>query len=198
MWQNFTEGTRHAMIRAQKAASDRSENIVKPEHLLIGLLAEPHSAAYRLLQGAGVTVSDLAGHLEGILTPGPGRDGTDLRLDPSARRAIDLAWNEARRLRRNYIGTEHLILGILAADTGATGITFRHFALDLDKGRTVVDSLDGFYPSPSLADTGTAAVAYRQAEPGGNESSTRRKELLPGILLGVMFTVVILMLRGCG
>src|SRR5687767_1189460 len=109
MWQHFTEGTKNAIVRAQKAAVDRSENIVKPEHLLIGLVSEDHTNAYRLLQEGGVTVGDLIGHLEAILTPGPGRDDTSLRLDPATKRVIDLARDEAWLLRCQYIGTEHLI-----------------------------------------------------------------------------------------
>jgi ATP-dependent Clp protease ATP-binding subunit ClpA len=207
MWQHFTEGARHAIVRAQRAAHDRSENMVKPEHLLIGLLAETHTEAYRLLQEAGVVVGDLIRHLEGILTPGPGRDGTDLRLDPSARKAIDLAWGEARRQQRSYIGTEHLILGILAADTGATGITFRHFSLDLEKGRYLADTAEQFYPdAPPLAVGSGLAGAIRQHEaesesPGRGETDDAarlRSGLLPVMLLGAAFAVLVMMLRGCG
>jgi ATP-dependent Clp protease ATP-binding subunit ClpC len=198
MWQDFTEGTRKAIRRAARAAHDRSENIVKPEHLLIGLLSETHTDAYRLLKEAGVEVSDLIRHLETILTPGPGRDGSDLRLDPSAKKAIDLAWGEARRLRRNYIGTEHLILGILAADSGATGITFRHFSMDLEKGRYLMDSLDHFYPEPTPSEGAGAAVVMRHAEPDMDETVRRGKHLAPALLLGVMLTIIIMVLRGCG
>jgi ATP-dependent Clp protease ATP-binding subunit ClpC len=198
MWQDFTEGTRKAVIRAQRAAHDRSENIVKPEHLLIGLLSETYTDAYRLLKEAGVEVSDLVHHLETILTPGPGRDGSDLRLDPSAKKAIDLAWSEARRLRRNYIGTEHLILGILAADSGATGITFRHFSMDLQKGRHLVDNLNHFYPEPIPGEGTGTAVVTRHAEPDTDETLRGGKQLVPALLLGIMLTMIIMMLRGCG
>jgi ATP-dependent Clp protease ATP-binding subunit ClpC len=165
----------------------------------MGLLSETHTAAYRLLQDAGVEVAELMRHLESILTPGPGRDGTDLRLDPSAKKAIDLAWTQARRLQRNYIGTEHLILGILAADSGATGITFRHFSVDLEKVRHFIDSVDSFYVEAPVASAGSGfAAAARQAEPDRKEPEHLRRELLPGILIGVIFTVIIMMLRGCG
>ncbi|MES2464262.1 MAG: Clp protease N-terminal domain-containing protein [Armatimonadota bacterium] len=200
MWQYFTEGTKKAIIRAQRAANDRSENIVKPEHLLIGLLSETHTDAYLLLQEAGVVVDDLVSHLESILTPGPGRDNSDLRLDPSAKKAIDLAWMEARRLHRNYIGTEHLILGILAADTGATGITFRHFSLDLEKGRYLVETVEDVYPDVSLGDAAEAGpvVAARQTETDGLELLGYRKGPMPGLIFAVVFIVLIMALRGCG
>lgn len=198
MWQRFTEGTKNAIFRAQRAAKDRSENLVKPEHLLIGLLADTDTVAYRLLQESGVPVGDLMRHLEDILTPGPGRDDSDLRLDSAARKAIDLAWNEARRLRRNYIGTEHLILGILAADSGATGITFRHFALDLQKGRSLIDTAGQSYPALSQDAGPVLVVAAPLTELGTEEIARRRKELLPMLFLGILFAVLVVMLRGCG
>jgi ATP-dependent Clp protease ATP-binding subunit ClpC len=199
MWQRFTEGTKNAIIRAQRDANERSENILKPEHLLIGLLSETHTDAHRLLREAGVVVGDLVGHLESILTPGPGRDGTDLRLDPSAKKAIDLAWDEARRLRRNYIGTEHLILGLLAADCGATGITFRHFSLDLEKGRYLVDTVENFYPDVSPAGAGSGlAAAVRQAEADKPDFHASRNVFLPSLFIGLGFAVLIMLLRGCG
>jgi ATP-dependent Clp protease ATP-binding subunit ClpC len=198
MWQRFTEGTKHAIFRAQKAASDRSENIVKPEHLLIGLLSETDTIAYRLLQEAGIVVGDLVGHLEAILTPGPGRDGTDLRLDPAAKKAIDLAWNEARRLQRNYIGTEHLLLGVIAANSGATGITFRHFDLSLGNARHFIDAVEVWPPIPVAGVEGGLAIAAPQSAPAFEEPVDQRKTLLPGLLLGIVFALLVMMLRGCG
>lgn len=201
MWQRFTEGTIKAIMRAQKAANDRSENLVKPEHLLIGLLAEDGTVAYRLLQEAGVVVGDLTRHLESILTPGPGRDGTALRLDTSAKKALDLALGEAQRQRHNYIGTEHLILGILAADSGATGITFRHFSLDLEKGRYLADSAETFFP-PVPADVGSGVVSTaRQREPDAFTTAMGSRETIPLTLLippVVLLLLMLLMLRGCG
>ncbi len=207
MWQRFTEGTKNAVIRAQRAANDRSENLVKPEHLLIGLLSEESTAAHRLLHEAGVVVGDLVQHLETILTPGPGRDGTELRLDSSAKKAIDLALGEARRQRYEFIGTEHLILGILAADSGATGITFRHFGLDLQKGRYLADSVGTFFPPVLVSAESGVPVAIRQAEREPDApalaSIAERKGTNPATLLAILITPVVLlllllMLRGCG
>ncbi len=199
MWQRFTEGTKEAILRAQRAANDRSENLVKPEHLLIGLLSEDSTAAHRLLREAGVVVGDLTRHLETILTPGPGRDGTELRLDSSAKKAIDLALSEARRQRRQFIGTEHLILGILAVDSGATGITFRHFGLNLQKGRYLADSIETFFPPVPVVVESGASVATRQREPDAPVSATVPKDRFPlGILILPVVLLFLLFLRGCG
>ncbi|MBC8104200.1 MAG: ATP-dependent Clp protease ATP-binding subunit [Cytophagales bacterium] len=193
MWTRFTDRTRRAIFRAQQAASDRSENLVKPEHLLMGLLAETDTTAFQTLSEAGIAPGDLVWHLESILTPGPGRDDTPLRLDPAAKRALELAANEAWQQNRYFIGTEHLLIGLVGEGSGATGITFRYFGLSADRLRAVL--VVPLEPSPLPRDSAAGGepgpVALRYADSGNVEKPDRN--LLTEFLL-VMSALLLLAL----
>ena len=115
MWQRFTERARKAVFYAQEEAGKWNQNQVSPEHLLLGLVREEDSMAARILDHLGVKLEDVRKGVQSRLQPGEDKEGEgkDLQLTPAAKQVIDFAYDEAKRLKDNYIGGEHLLLGIL-------------------------------------------------------------------------------------
>lgn len=123
MWQRFTERARRAVFFAQEEAGRLGETYVSTEHLLLGLIRENDSVAARILDRMGISLSRIRSEIERQVTRGEGRLGQDMQLTPRAKRVIDLAYDEARQLLNNYIGTEHLLLGLMiGADSGAVRV----------------------------------------------------------------------------
>ncbi|MFY7951440.1 MAG: Clp protease N-terminal domain-containing protein, partial [Armatimonadaceae bacterium] len=98
---------------AQEEAARLGENYVSTEHLLLGLVRENDSVAARILDSLGVSLTRIRADIERNVSKGEGRMGPDMQLTPRAKRVIDLAYDEARQLNNNYIGTEHLLLGLI-------------------------------------------------------------------------------------
>src|SRR2546421_1911289 len=122
MWQRFTERARRVVYFAQEEAARFGENSVGTEHLLLGLAREEDSVAGRILIGRlGIPLGNIRSAVEKQISRGPGIVGQDMQLTPRAKQMIDLAYEEARRLNNNYIGSEHLLLGLIMEPEGLGG-----------------------------------------------------------------------------
>ncbi|MEP6756811.1 MAG: Clp protease N-terminal domain-containing protein, partial [Chthonomonadales bacterium] len=141
MWQRFTERARRVVFFAQEEAGRLGENYVSTEHLLLGLVRENDSVAARILDRLGVSLGRIRSEIERQVTRGDGRLGQDMQLTPRAKRVIDLAYDEARQLSNNYIGTEHLLLGLIREGEGLAGRVLAKLGVDLERTRREVMSL---------------------------------------------------------
>jgi len=141
MWQRFTERARRVVFFAQEEAGRLGENYVSTEHLLLGLVRENDSVAARILDRMGVSLGRIRSEIERQVTRGDGRLGQDMQLTPRAKRVIDLAYDEARNLNNNYIGTEHLLLGLIREGEGLAGRVLQKLGVDLERTRREVMSL---------------------------------------------------------
>ncbi len=141
MWQRFTERARKVVFYAQEEAGRLGENYVSTEHLLLGLVRENDSVAARILDRIGVSLGRIRSEIERQVARGDGRLGQDMQLTPRAKRVIDLAYDEARQLNNNYIGTEHLLLGLIREGEGLAGRVLSKLGVDLDRTRREVMQL---------------------------------------------------------
>src|SRR5213083_1645241 len=141
MWQRFTERARRVVFFAQEEAGRLGENYVSTEHLLLGLVRENDSVAARILDRLGVSLGRIRSEIERQVTRGDGRLGQDMQLTPRAKRVIDLAYDEARQLNNNYIGTEHLLLGLIREGEGLAGRVLAKLGVDLERTRREVIAL---------------------------------------------------------
>lgn len=135
MWWRFTERARRVVFFAQEEAIRLGENYVSTEHLLLGLVRETDTVAAGILARLGVPPGSIRAEVEKQVTPGDGRTGQDLQLTPRAKRVIDLAYDEARQLENNYIGTEHLLLGLIRESDGLGGRVLQKLGVDLERTR---------------------------------------------------------------
>lgn len=141
MWQRFTERARKVVFYAQEEAQKFGEGYVSTEHLLLGLVRESDSVAARVLEKLGVSLNRIRSEVEKQLPRGDARPNQDMTLTPRAKRVIDLAYDEARNLNNNYIGTEHLLLGLIREGDGLAGRVLSKLGVELEKARREVMTL---------------------------------------------------------
>ena len=138
MWQRFTERARRIVFFAQEEAGKLGENYVSTEHLLLGMLREGDSSAAHALDQMGVTRDSIRDKIEKRITRGNSELGQDMQLTPRAKRVIDLSYDEARAMQNNYIGSEHLLLGLVRECEGMAARVLEELGVDLEKTRAAV------------------------------------------------------------
>jgi Clp amino terminal domain, pathogenicity island component/ClpX C4-type zinc finger len=148
-WQRFTERARRIVFFAQEEAARLGENSVGPEHLLLGLVRENDSVAARILERLGVPLGRIRSDIERQVTRGHGNLGQDMQLTRSGKRVIDLAYDEARQLNNNYIGTEHLLLGLIREGDGLAARVLVKLGADLERTRREVYAMQEGENQPS-------------------------------------------------
>ncbi len=115
----FTPLARNVVVAAQDEARAAGNEVIVPEHLVLGLLAEPDAIAAQVLVRSGLGEPELRGAVAPGL-PAPSAEVPDMvPFDPGAKKVMELTFREALRLGHNYVGTEHLLLGLLELDGGS-------------------------------------------------------------------------------
>ena len=149
MWQRFSERARKAVFFAQEEAQNSGEGYVSSEHLLLGVLREGDSTASRILEALGVSPNRVRVEVEKEMPKGEPKPGQDMTLTPRAKRVIDLAYEEARGLNHNYIGTEHLLLGLIREGQGLAARVLQQLGVDVDRVRAAIRAMpDRTYDQP--------------------------------------------------
>jgi hypothetical protein len=138
MWQRFTERARRVVFFAQEEAARWGEDNVDTEHLLLGLIRESDSVAGRILSRMGIAPDRIREELERQMTRGDGDTIQNKQLTTNAKRVIDLAYDEARQLNNNYIGTEHLLVALIREHDGLASRTLIALGADLQRVRREV------------------------------------------------------------
>lgn len=155
MWARFTENARKVIFYAQEEAQARGQTEVGTEHLLLGLLREEENTACQTLIKMGVDLRKLQETVLKYTSKGQVGQNTFLQLTPRAKQVIDLAYEEARGLNNDYIGTEHLLLGIVREAEGLAAKLLAQFQVDLETARQMVmelqDRQEGDLPPPEEA-----------------------------------------------
>lgn len=141
MWQRFTETARKVIFCSQNEAAKLGEKYVSTEHILLGLTCVEESSAARILERLQIPLRIVRNQVEAQAARGDGRIGQDFQLTPRAKRAIDLAYDEARQLGVNYIGTEHLLLGVVREGNGLGSKVLAALGADLECIRGAVQEL---------------------------------------------------------
>src|SRR6187431_1465226 len=134
----FTERARKVLQLAQEEAQRFNHNYIGTEHLLLGLVREGEGVAARVLENMNVELSKVRTAVEFIIGRGDRPVVGEVGLTPRAKRVIKLAIDEARRLGHNYIGTEHLLLGLVREGEGIAAGVLESLGVSLDKVRSQV------------------------------------------------------------
>ena len=177
MWQRFTERARRVVFFAQEEAGRLGENYVATEHMLLGLVRENDSVAARVLDRMGISLMRVREEIERLVNRGDGRLGQDMQLTPRAKRVIDLSYDEARHLNNNYIGTEHILLGLIREGEGLASRVLAKLEVDLDRARSEIMALqdnEKGYPRPT---------PETSARPAGSESKKSDSKLMTAFAL---------------
>jgi ATP-dependent Clp protease ATP-binding subunit ClpA len=131
----FTERARQVLSRAQEEAQRFQHNYIGTEHLLLGLIRVEDGVAARVLYGLGVELNKVRSAIEFIIGRGDRIVLGEIGLTPRAKKVIELAVDEARRLEHHYIGTEHILLGLVREGEGIAAGALRSLGVNLARVR---------------------------------------------------------------
>ncbi|MBM3248449.1 MAG: ATP-dependent Clp protease ATP-binding subunit [Candidatus Omnitrophica bacterium] len=144
MFNRFTERARKVIILAKEEARRFNHDYIGTEHLLLGLVREGEGVAAAVLQKLGVSLENIRIEIEKLVQPGPSTQVLgDIPFTPRAKKVLELSAEEARSLGHNYIGTEHLLLGLIKENEGVASQVLLNLGLDIEKARNEVMSLLG-------------------------------------------------------
>jgi len=134
-FEKFSERARRSLTYAQEEAQRFNHNYIGTEHILLGLVREGEGVAARVLTNLGVNLNKVRAAVEFIIGRGEKATSGDVGLTPRAKKVIELAVDEARRLNHNYVGTEHLLLGLLREGEGVAGGVLESLGINLERAR---------------------------------------------------------------
>ena len=138
MFERFTEKAIKVIMVAQEEARRLGHNFVGTEQILLGLIGEATGVAAKVLKSMGVTLKDARVEVEKVIGRGSGFVAVEIPFTPRAKRVLELSLEEARQLGHNYIGTEHLLLGLIREGEGVAARVLENLGVDLAKVRTQV------------------------------------------------------------
>ncbi len=144
MFNRFTERARKVIVLAKEEARRFNHDYIGTEHLLLGLIREGEGVAAAVLQKLGLGLEAIRLEIEKLVQPGPSTQiQGDVPFTPRSKKALELAAEEARALGHNYIGTEHLLLGLIREGEGVASQVLLNAGLDLNRVRSEIMELLG-------------------------------------------------------
>ena len=144
MFERFTERARKVIILAKEEARRLNHDYIGTEHILLGLVKEGQGVAAVILQNMNLGLRKIRIEVEKLVKTGPATKIVgDMPFTPKSKKVIELAMDEARSLEHNYIGTEHLLLGLLREGEGIANQVLVNLGLDLNKVRAEIMGLLG-------------------------------------------------------
>jgi ATP-dependent Clp protease ATP-binding subunit ClpC len=138
VFERFTERARQVVVLAQDEARLLKHNYIGTEHLLLGLLREEDSPAWAVLQSLGIELEAVRQRVAEIIGPGESEVTGQIPFTPRAKKVLELSLREAISLGHNYIGTEHILLGIARENDGIASQVMLGFGADADTVREAV------------------------------------------------------------
>jgi hypothetical protein len=141
IFDRFTDRARHVVVLAQEAARARKHHYIGTEHLLLGLLGEPDGLAGRALVALAGSIEAVADAVDGRLEPGTENSPARIPFTPKGKETLEQSMIQTKELGHDYVGTEHLLLGLLAVDDGMAAAVLTELNVDLPAARDKVVEL---------------------------------------------------------
>ncbi|MDO8209353.1 ATP-dependent Clp protease ATP-binding subunit [Conexibacter sp. CPCC 206217] len=172
MFERFTERARQVVVLAQEEARTLKHNYIGTEHILLGLLREEEGLAARVLESLDITVERVRAQVVRIVGSGEEVTSGQIPFTPRAKKVLELALREALSLGHNYIGTEHILLGLVRENEGVAARILLDFDADSEKIRNeVIRMLSGPGGRRQGASSGSGAAAAAGQQGEGKKSS---------------------------
>ena len=163
MFERFTERARQVVVLAQDEARALKHNYIGTEHILLGLLREEEGLAARVLESLDITVEEVRAQVARIVGQGDEVTTGQIPFTPRAKKVLELALREALSLGHNYIGTEHILLGLVRENEGVAARILLDFDADAEKIRNeIIRMLSG--PGRRQGPGGAAAPAGEKSK----------------------------------
>jgi ATP-dependent Clp protease ATP-binding subunit ClpC len=180
VFERFTDRSRRVVVLAQEEARMLNHNYIGTEHILLGLIHEGEGVAARALEAMNISLDSARHRVEEIIGQGQAVPRGHIPFTPRAKKVLELSLREALQLGHNYIGTEHLLLGLIREGEGVAAQVLQELGADLNRVRqTVIQLLSGYTAGsegPSVEGGGemaelTTEVAH-SSEPIGDDAPT--------------------------
>ncbi len=193
MFERFTDRARRVVVLAQEEARLLQHNYIGTEHLLLGLIHEREGVAGRILGEMDVSLDAVRGKITGIVGCGEGAPMGHIPFTPRSKKVLELALREALQLGHNYIGTEHILLGLLREGEGLAAQVLVDLGADLSVARQNVIRMIGpavarpgmrRYPDVARGLSPAQGAARALATPAANMVAGQARRLAQGARVG--------------
>jgi ATP-dependent Clp protease ATP-binding subunit ClpC len=152
MFERFTDRARRVVVLAQEEARMLNHNYIGTEHILLGLIHEGEGVAAKALESLGISLEGVREQVEEIIGQGQTAPAGHIPFTPRAKKVLELSLREALQLGHNYIGTEHILLGLIREGEGVAAQVLQKLGADLNRVRQqVIQLLSGYSSDPSQA-----------------------------------------------
>ncbi|MFF5071305.1 Clp protease N-terminal domain-containing protein, partial [Micromonospora olivasterospora] len=161
MFERFTDRARRVVVLAQEEARMLNHNYIGTEHILLGLIHEGEGVAAKALESLGISLEGVRQQVEEIIGQGQQAPSGHIPFTPRAKKVLELSLREALQLGHNYIGTEHILLGLIREGEGVAAQVLVKLGADLNRVRQqVIQLLSGYQgKEPAAAGTATGEAA---------------------------------------
>ena len=171
MFERFTDRARRVVVLAQEEARMLNHNYIGTEHILLGLIHEGEGVAAKALESLGVSLEAVRAQVEEIIGQGQQAPSGHIPFTPRAKKVLELSLREALQLGHNYIGTEHILLGLIREGEGVAAQVLVKLGADLSRVRQQVIQLLSGYQGPGGSGQGGGARAEQGQAAGVGGSS---------------------------
>ncbi|MFC4124349.1 ATP-dependent Clp protease ATP-binding subunit [Nocardia rhizosphaerae] len=160
MFERFTDRARRVVVLAQEEARMLNHNYIGTEHILLGLIHEGEGVAAKSLESLGISLEGVRSQVEEIIGQGQQAPSGHIPFTPRAKKVLELSLREALQLGHNYIGTEHILLGLIREGEGVAAQVLVKLGADLNRVRQqVIQLLSGYQGKEPVEGTGSRGEA---------------------------------------
>jgi hypothetical protein len=161
VFERFTDRARHVVVLAQAEARMLNHNYIGTEHILLGLIQEGDGVAATALEAMSISLNAARRRVEEIIGQGQTAPTGHIPFTPRAKKVLELSLREALQLGHNYIGTEHILLGLVREGEGVAAQVLKELGADLDRVRqAVIELLSGYTGSGAAAEAAGGTWEY--------------------------------------
>ncbi len=170
MFERFTDRARRVVVLAQEEARLLNHNYIGTEHILLGLIHEGEGVAAKALESLGISLEAVRSQVEEIIGQGGSSPSGHIPFTPRAKKVLELSLREALQLGHNYIGTEHILLGLIREGEGVAAQVLVKLGADLSRVRQQVIQLLSGYSGSGQGEKAGAATG-QSSEQGAQSGS---------------------------
>jgi ATP-dependent Clp protease ATP-binding subunit ClpC len=169
VFERFTDRARRVVVLAQEEARLLNHNYIGTEHILLGLIHEGEGVAAKALESLGISLEAVRAQVEEIIGHGGSAPSGHIPFTPRAKKVLELSLREALQLGHNYIGTEHILLGLIREGEGVAAQVLVKLGADLSRVRQqVIQLLSGYSGGKESPGAGTAGAGPSENQPSGS------------------------------
>ncbi len=169
LFERFTDRARRVVVLAQEEARLLNHNYIGTEHILLGLIHEGEGVAAKALESLGISLEAVRSQVEEIIGQGGSSPSGHIPFTPRAKKVLELSLREALQLGHNYIGTEHILLGLIREGEGVAAQVLVKLGADLSRVRQqVIQLLSGYSGPGSQEKAGATAGGSGEQSPSGS------------------------------